>query len=82
MSSTLMWKPVMPEEGQPLPRKLKFVISRKLWDTDGSCGEGHAVVDESLIPYLEGLRDAGVDGAEELIEIIRKHGVVSLWHEH
>lgn len=81
MGSNLLWKPKV-TEGEPLPYKLKRVISRKLWDTDGSCGEGEATVDESLLPYLEGLKDAGIDGAEELIDIINTHKEVVLWHEH
>ena len=82
MSSNLMWKPVIVHDGYCLPQKLKFVISRKLWDTDGSCGAGEVVISERDIPYLEGLRDAGIDGADVLIEAIKKHGVVSLWHQH
>ena len=82
MSSTLMWRPVVPVEGYRLPFELKKTLSRKLWDTDGSIGGGEAGMTEADIPYLEGLRDAGVKGADELIEILRKHGAIVLWHEH
>ena len=81
MSSTLMWKPVTQANGY-LPDELKRTISRKLWDTDGSIGGGVEVVDGKDIPYLEGLRDAGVKGADELIDLIRVHGAIELWHEH
>jgi hypothetical protein len=75
-----MWKPV-DRSGNSLPYELKKTLSRKLWDTDGSIG-GSAVVDAELIPYLEGLQHAGVDGAEELIEAINTHEQVEVWHEY
>ena len=37
---------------------------------------------EGDIPYVQGLRDAGVKGAQELIDVLRKHGAIILWHEH
>ncbi len=81
MSSSLMWKPVQDAEGS-LPYELKVTLSRKLWDTDGSCGGGVVTVNSSLIPYLEGLRDAGTKGADELIRLIKEHGEIELWHQH
>jgi len=81
VTSSLMWKPVLPAGGD-LPDELKRTLSRKLWDTDGSYGGGTCVVDASLLPYLEGLRDAGTKGAAQLIKLIQKHGEVELWHEH
>lgn len=82
MSSSLMWRPAHPVESGTLPRELKYPLSRRLWDTDGSTGHGDAVVDAGHIPYLEGLRDAGVKGADELIKLIETHGAVIVWHEH
>jgi hypothetical protein len=82
VSSALMWRPIVPTQGRQLPFALKKTLSRKLWGTDGSCGGGEAVMTSADIPYLEGLRDAGVDGAEQLIDIINKHVMVALWHEH
>lgn len=82
MSSALMWRPVVPIEGYRLPNELKYTISRKLWDTDGSMGGGEVILTASDLPYIEGLRDAGTKGADELIEAIKKHGAVILWHEH
>ena len=81
MSSTLMWQQFRQADGH-LPDELKRVISRKLWDTDGSCGIGKSTVDKSDIPYLEGLRDAGIKGADELIKLIYNHDEIQLWHEH
>ena len=81
MSSTLTWKPVI-EESNDLPDELKRVISRKLWDTDGSCGNGPVMVDKEILPYLEGLRDAGVKGADDLIAIILQYGQIELSHSY
>ena len=78
MSSSLMWKPRKAHGF--LPKELKRVISRRLWDTDGSCGGHPAVVDSRDIGYLQGLRDAKIEGAEELIGLIEKHGEIELWH--
>lgn len=79
MSTTLMWKPVSKIKGD-LPRALKFAISRKLWGTDGSCG-GSATLKHKDINYLEGLRDAGIAGADDLIELIHKYDEVIVWHQ-
>lgn len=81
MSSTLMWRPSS-RESYDLPLDLKEVVSRKLWNTDGSCGGAEVTVNSDLIPYLEGIRDAGINGAQELIDAINQHGDVVLWHEH
>jgi hypothetical protein len=81
MSSTLMWKPSGNAVGH-LPDELKRAISRKLWDTDGSCGGDVATVGAGDIDYLQGLQDGGVEGAAELIELIEKHGEVDLWHKY
>lgn len=81
MTSTLVWSQVTTHEGR-LPFELKKVISRRLWDTDGSTGGDPVIVDEKLIPYLEGLVHAGVHGAAGLIDLINQHGQVKLWHEH
>lgn len=81
MSSTLMWRPVS-KEAYDLPLELKRVVSRKLWDTDGSCGGGEVTANVDFIPYLEGIRDSGIKGAQELIDAINQHGEVILWHEH
>lgn len=81
MSSSLMWRPV-DKTAHNLPDQLKRTLSRKLWDTDGSCGHGEATMTHADIPYLEGLRDAGVKGADDLIKIIEEHEAVILWHEY
>ena len=39
------------------------------------------MVNHDFIPYLEGIRDAGVKGADKLIELIYEHGELELWHQ-
>ena len=82
MSSALHCKKFGHVDGHRLPYELKITLSRKLWDTDGSCGFGEATMTTDDTPYLEGLRDAGVDGAQELIDILNEHESVILWHEY
>ena len=81
MSSTLYWRPapkdVPPAEG--LPYELKKAIARRFWDHDGSLHGDEIEVGAAEVPYLEGLSDGGVDGAEELLQAIREHGRVLLW---
>jgi len=80
MSSSLCWKPVVRNDEETLPDELKRVISKKLWGTDGSCGGESVVVGSEIFGYLAGLMDSGIDGADELIELISTHGQVELWH--
>lgn len=80
MSTNLMWKPKTQSNGS-LSKQLKKVISRRLWNTDGSCGGGVATVNETDIEYLNGLLDAGIEDAEELIDLINQYGEIELWHE-
>lgn len=79
MSASLHWRPVAREPHPTLPYALRRVLGTKLWG-EGEFGVNSPVeVGKSLLPYLEGLADAGVDGAAELVAIIRQHGVVELW---
>jgi len=80
MSTNLMWKPKATSHGS-FSKELKRVISRRLWDTDGSCGGGIVTVNETDIEYIRGLSDAGILDACELVELIEKHGEIELWHE-
>jgi len=79
MSSTLKWRPAN-APSKSLPSDLKHPLSCRLWE--GSTGSGEKEMDLQDIEYLEGLRDAGVKGAKELIEHIVLHGTIVLWHEH
>lgn len=66
MSSNLVWEPVNRETGD-LEDGVKFAMRKKYGDPVDT------QLDTSDIPYFEGLRDAGVKGAEAVIEAIQKH---------
>ena len=82
MSMDLYWRPVVPIEGQHLSRALKYAISRKLWDHDGTLG-GEATLSDDSIPFLEGMIAAGGEeirrDCQTLIDAIKKHGAVVVW---
>lgn len=83
MSSNLYWRPVPvpPREGD-LPFALKKVLARKLWDHDGSLSSDPAELDRddpALVGYLQGLRDAAVEGADVLLAAVQEHGRVEVW---
>jgi hypothetical protein len=71
MSTNLYWRPI--SAGQQLPGQLKPFLAKRLWNSDGSISQEDIVVDSELIPYLEGLADAGVEGAHQLIGAIQRH---------
>jgi len=75
VSSTLKVEPEGRKK-QSLPYELKKVLQKR-------CGGViHQIkMDESDIPYLSGLRDSEVLGAEELIEYIHKYSSVILNEE-
>jgi len=83
MSSSLYWRPV-PRDIPPaeeLPYQLKKALSVRLWGHDGSLYGDKVELNKAtpIIPYLEGLADAGVEGAEELIRAINIHDAVVVW---
>ena len=84
MSTNLYWRPV-PREIPPARtvNALKRAIARRVWDHDGSLHGDTIIVGTELLPYLEGLRDAGTEetreDASELIEAIQEHGSVEIW---
>jgi len=69
MSSTLYWEPVNREQ-KDIPDALKYVLQKR----EG--GTVRTTMGHNDILYLRGLMDAGVKGAEELIEAIEKHDQV------
>lgn len=69
MSSTLYWAPI--PDGKYLPDELKRILSKAF--------SLPRVFTFSDIPYLEGLRDAEIKGASELIDHIRKYEEVKVW---
>ena len=71
MSSTLCWEPKH-RETKTLPNALKYVLQKK----EGLDGVINITMGESDLGYLQGLKDAGIEGAEELITAIEKHNQV------
>lgn len=83
MSTNLYWEPVKPRRAATF-NQLKYFMGPKLWDHDGTLSGSPAVVNATLIPYLEGLRDGteNVILEEEcnvLISAIQEHGEIELW---
>lgn len=75
MSATLKWKPAK-ASGHNLPDALKYALQKN------PSGQEARHFGEASIGYLEGLRDAGIDGAEALLGAIEKHGDVLVWWEY
>ena len=76
MSANLMWEPAK-RKAKSLPDALKFVLRDKC----GLNNDRHTYGTEEL-SYLMGLRDAGIDGAAELIKAIEQHESVEVWLEY
>jgi hypothetical protein len=76
MSSNLYWEPTQRPK-KDLPDALKFALRKRASD-----GHVEMVMDTNDLQYLYGLRDAGVKGADDLIEAIQKHGEVRVWEQY
>jgi len=75
MSSTLCFRPVT-RDAETLPDGLKRALSKKL---DGT---SKIIFSANNYEYINGLIDAGVDGADQLLNEIGIHGEVELWLEY
>ena len=67
MSATLLWRPLVVSNKNYLPDALRFALERRHRDW-----VGEMTFASEDIAYLSGLRDAEVDGAQTLIELIDK----------
>lgn len=84
MSSTLHMQPVprLRPKSEQLSFYLKKVIARRFWEHDGSLSGDKVRIEYSDLAvrgYLEGLVDAGVEDAEELLTAVVQHGAVDVW---
>lgn len=77
MSQSLYWRPAKPRKESSLPDTLKLILKKRYETLD--CANENDVLDAGALPYLEGLADAGVDGAKELIAAIKRHEQVEIW---
>lgn len=84
MSTCLYWRGLPKEPKDSELYALKWIMAKKLGDHDGSVTENLGAVDESLIPFLEGVVAAATEksdvqeAAKDLIKAIQKHGRVEL----
>ena len=78
MSANLMYAPSK-RDSKSLPDELKFILrdKRHLFEHGGVRTFGPTDRE-----YLAGLVDAGVDGAQELIDAIEQYEEVDLWLEY
>lgn len=80
VSSEMYYRPVpQPPRAKTLPDQLKRILSRRFWDHDGSLNGSNIQLTENNIAYLNGLEDAGIEGARELINCIEDNKVVEIW---
>lgn len=75
MGSTLTWEPADRSKAA-LPTELKLILQKRFGSTIRVVR-----LDVSNISYLQGLADAEVPGALDLIAAIEMHGVVVLNEE-
>lgn len=74
MSCTLYWRPVIHRrDSSPGGVALRNAIEEEFGLP--------TTLDLDAVPFLRGLKAAGVDGASELIEAIEKHEQVELYKE-
>lgn len=72
MSQNLYWRPAF-NDGKSLCDQLKYILRER--------NLSNYRFTPSDIPYLEGLMDAGIKDANELIKAINKHELVDVYEE-
>lgn len=83
MSASLHWRPIPQDPPEnDLPPSLRHAITRNVQGSEYDFWRDGVCYTRNDLPYFYGLRDGGVEGAAELIELIRKHGEVELYLEH
>jgi hypothetical protein len=82
MSASMLWRPVNPKpDGEYVEDAFRQAIAKRLWGGDASSSTQPHELDASDLPYLNGLRDGGVKGAQVIIDAIQKHGSIEIWIE-
>lgn len=81
MSSSLYAQPFRPKKGKCLSDSLKFAL-RNRYEIGNSSKPN--IFNQTDLPYLQGLYDAGLKDAMELIDLIQKHKDegVEVWLEY
>lgn len=84
MSTSLYWRPV-PKDPAPgdVPEDVVSALRRRYWEEWPNSADRSEPreIGQTDIAWLEGLRDAGLEGANELIAAIREHGTIRLTWE-
>ncbi len=73
MSATLKWRPI--DSGRVLPYPLRAVMEKRFssWPLRvGECWKS----------YFEGLADAGIEGAAEVLGLLAIHEEIELWLDY
>lgn len=81
MIPMLYWKPAVEQKIADLPFDLKQVIAKRFWGQDGSLRGAAMLFGPTNIPYFSGLADAGINGADKVVELLEKHGEIYLYIE-
>lgn len=86
MSSTLHWKPIIPDRRGGWGYPVKGIIAKKFFGHDGSCAGGPIEVDSGALEWFYGVLDATTDkevesAMRELIEAIEEYGSIALFFE-
>lgn len=76
MSGHLMWEPA-DRKKKSLPTTLKWALEKRYGGSPNDI-----TMSQDHMNYLHGLLDGGVEGAQELIDAIDKHGSVQLTVEY
>lgn len=71
MTATLYWVQAYPSDEAVLSDRLLAILREKY-----QAEEVKIVMNRANIPYLEGLRDGGVEGAQDLIDALESFGYV------
>ena len=77
MTSNLSWEPAN-RKTTDLPTDIKLTLRKSF---GGESLDGVRLNDHN-VGYLMGLRDAGIEGAKELIDAIEKHEEIVLREEY
>ena len=80
MGTNAFWRPITPKDGKLLSTDIKRKIAKRYMNHDGSL-IGKVNLGYDAIGWLEGLRDAGVEDADELIAAIEKHAEIEIFIE-
>lgn len=73
MSSSLTWIPVISRKEKDIPTALKIALKRRF-----DFSRGPLVLELSARMYIEGLADAQVEGAKDLLAALDKHGCIEI----